>query len=98
MCDTPYYAIWISGILMALLVLLADLNRVVALSTFGQLIYYVLANISNLKLRARKNALGRMVPALFIEIARYLVVPFMNGKDTPLSTLHGSIQWQMSSC
>ncbi len=38
--DVPQYAIWISGVIMALLVLSVDFTRVVAISTFGQLVYY----------------------------------------------------------
>ena len=52
---TPYRSIWISGLLMALLVLLTDLERVVAVSTFGLLFYYFLANVSDAKLRSMKS-------------------------------------------
>lgn len=62
--DTPYYAIWISGIVMALLALTMDLTKVVALSTFGQLVYYSLANVSDLKLRSQKGVHERTVPIL----------------------------------
>jgi APA family basic amino acid/polyamine antiporter len=48
---TPHLAVWISGLLMALLVLLTGLEKVVAVSTFGTLFYYLLANISDAKLR-----------------------------------------------
>ena len=40
---------------MALLALSVDLTKVVALSTFGQLVYYALANVSDLKLRSQKR-------------------------------------------
>ncbi len=62
--DTPHYAIWISGIIMILLVLSVDLTRVVAISTFGQLVYYALANFSDLRLRALKKVHGKKVPVL----------------------------------
>lgn len=39
---TPYLSIWISGLLMALMVLSIDLEKVVALSTFGLLFYIFL--------------------------------------------------------
>ena len=62
--DTPYYAIWVSGIAMAFLALSADLTKVVAVSTFGQLVYYALANVSDLKLRSQKGVREKMVPML----------------------------------
>ncbi|MGA9099138.1 MAG: amino acid permease [Methanotrichaceae archaeon] len=62
--NTPYYAIWISGIVMILLVLSINLTGVVAISTFGQLAYYSLANISDLKLRSKKEIRGKTVPIL----------------------------------
>lgn len=52
---TPHLSIWISGLLMALLVLLINLEKVVAVSTFGLLFYYFLANVSNAKLRSMKS-------------------------------------------
>jgi basic amino acid/polyamine antiporter, APA family len=62
--NTPHYAIWISGIVMALLALSLDMTRVVAVSTFGQLVYYALANISDLRLRSQKGVRKKMVPML----------------------------------
>ena len=62
--NTPYYAIWISGILMILLVLSTDLTRVVAISTFGQLAYYTLANVSDLELRSKKKVDSKTIPIL----------------------------------
>jgi APA family basic amino acid/polyamine antiporter len=62
--NTPYYSIWISGALMALLVLLIDLSKVVAISTFALLFYYSLANISALRLRVEKRLYPRFVPIL----------------------------------
>jgi APA family basic amino acid/polyamine antiporter len=59
---TPYYSIWISGGLMALLVLMADLSKVVAVSTFALLFYYSFANISALKLKLEKRLYPRFVP------------------------------------
>ena len=52
---TPYRSIWIIGILMILLASLVNLENVVAASTFGQLFYYSLANISDIKLRLRRR-------------------------------------------
>jgi APA family basic amino acid/polyamine antiporter len=62
--NTPFYSIWISGISMALLALSFDLTKVVAISTFGQLIYYSLANISDLKLRSQKKVHEKIMPML----------------------------------
>ena len=62
--NTPYYAIWISGIVMALLALSLDMTRVVALSTFGQLVYYALANLSDLRLRSKNGVREKTVPML----------------------------------
>lgn len=47
---TPIYAIIATGIIMALLVLFVDLNRVIALSTFSLLLNYIITNISAYKL------------------------------------------------
>jgi len=62
--NTPYYSVWISGGLMALLVLIADLSKVVAISTFALLFYYSFANISALKLKVEKRLYPRFVPIL----------------------------------
>jgi len=62
--NTPYYSIWILGILMALLVLLIDIARVVAISTFSLLFYYLLANICALQLKVQKRLYPKFVPVL----------------------------------
>jgi amino acid transporter len=49
---------------MALLALFVDLTKVVAVSTFGQLVYYAIANVSDLKLRSQKKVHGKAVPTL----------------------------------
>ncbi len=60
---TPSYAIIGTGVLMALLVLFVDLNRVVAISTFALVFNYSITNISAYKL---KNGTGprRFLPLL----------------------------------
>jgi basic amino acid/polyamine antiporter, APA family len=60
---TPYYAILVSGVLMAILVLFVDLTRVVAISTFALLFNYSITNVAAFKL---KNGGGwlRFVPLL----------------------------------
>ena len=62
--STPYYSIWIIGALMALLVLLIDLTKVVAISTFALLFYYTLANASAIRLKVQKRLYPRFVPVL----------------------------------
>ncbi|MEM4733362.1 MAG: amino acid permease [Candidatus Bathyarchaeia archaeon] len=61
---TPYYAIAIVGALMTALVLLVDLTRVVALSTFATLFYYALTNIAALKLKTEQRRYSRLIPAV----------------------------------
>jgi len=62
--NTPYYSIWIIGTLMALLVLLIDLTKVVAISTFALLFYYGFANVSALRLKVQKRLYPQFVPIL----------------------------------
>ena len=62
--NTPYYAIWITGVIMALLVLLIDLSSVIAVSTFSMLFYYASANISTLRLKTEKRKYPKIVPIL----------------------------------
>jgi len=62
--NTPYYSIWILGILMALFALFLDLSGVVAISTFALLFYYTLANICAFKLKAEKRLYGKYVPTI----------------------------------
>ncbi len=59
---TPHVSIWISGALMALLALLVDLSKVVAISTFALLFYYGFANIAAWKLRPGKRTYPRLIP------------------------------------
>jgi len=61
--NTPYYSVWIVGFLMALLVLFIDLAKVVAISTFAMLFYYVIANVSALRLKTQKRIYPLVVPA-----------------------------------
>lgn len=52
---TPYYAILVSGVLMAVLVLFVDLTRVVAISTFALLFNYSITNIAAFKLKTERR-------------------------------------------
>ncbi len=60
---TPYYSILATGVLMAALVLFADLKSVVAVSTFALLFNYCITNISAYKLKNGRK-LGRLIPLL----------------------------------
>ena len=61
---TPYYSVWLSGVLMALLVLLVDLSSVVAISTFAMLFYYASANLSALRLSKQRRRYPQAIPII----------------------------------
>jgi APA family basic amino acid/polyamine antiporter len=61
---TPHYSIWLTGASMAALVLVFDLSKVVAISTFALLFYYSFANLSALRLMGAKRLYPRTVPIL----------------------------------
>ncbi len=71
---TPYYAIWVIGVLMAVLVLFFDLTGVVAISTFASLFYYALTNIAAFKLKIEQRRYSRLVPALGLSTCLVLLV------------------------
>jgi len=62
--NTPYYAVWITGVSMALLVLVTDLSNVVAVSTFAMLFYYTSANVSALRMPKENRLYHNIVPVL----------------------------------
>jgi len=62
--NTPYYSIWIIGVIMTFLALFVDLTRVVAISTFALLFYYTMANVSALRLKSEKRLCPKIVPLL----------------------------------
>jgi len=62
--NTPYYSVLITGLAMTLLVLLVDLTKVVAVSTFALLFYYTLANASVLRLKKDKRIRPKLLAAL----------------------------------
>jgi APA family basic amino acid/polyamine antiporter len=72
--NTPYYSLWILGILMAILVLFVDLTKVVAISTFATLFYYCIANIAALRLRKQYRLYPSIVPALGIVTCLLLLI------------------------
>jgi APA family basic amino acid/polyamine antiporter len=61
---TPYYAILVSGVLMAVLVLFVDLTRVVAISTFALLFNYSITNIAAFKLKNGSKRRSKIMPLL----------------------------------
>jgi len=71
---TPYYAIWIIGMLLAVLVLFFDLTQVVAISTFASLFYYAITNIAALKLKIENRKYSRMVPVFGLSTCLLLLV------------------------
>jgi len=62
--DTPYWSIWITGAIIIVLVLFVDVVSVVALSTFTQIAYYMVANLSAFRLKVVNRRYPRFVPVL----------------------------------
>lgn len=61
---TPYYAIWITGSLMIIAIIFAELTSVVAVSTFASLTYYLITNLAALRLRGETGRYPSFVPAI----------------------------------
>ena len=61
---TPYYAILVSGVLMAALVLFLDLTHVVAISTFALVFNYSITNIAAYKLKNGNKLVNKVMPLL----------------------------------
>lgn len=62
--NTPHYAIWSTGLLMIVAVILADLSLVVAVSTFAMLVFYLLANISAFRIPLQYRRYPLIVPVV----------------------------------
>ena len=80
---TPFVSIWIVGVVMALLAYFVDLTGVVVVSTFALLFWYVLTNLSVLRLRCEKRLFPRFLavfglgnPHHLLLIAVLFVAPF----------------------
>jgi APA family basic amino acid/polyamine antiporter len=71
---TPYYSIWIAGLVMALLALFVDLTRVVAISTFAILFYYAIANIAAFRLKTGNRRYSKLVHVLGLTSCLVLLV------------------------
>jgi len=61
---TPYIAIWISGVLMIVAAVFANLNQVIAISNFASLLYYSIANVAALRLKGKIQRYSNLVPAI----------------------------------
>jgi APA family basic amino acid/polyamine antiporter len=59
---------------MVVLVLFVDLTQVVAISTFGTLFYYALANVAAFRLKTENRQYSRVVPALGISTCLLLLI------------------------
>jgi APA family basic amino acid/polyamine antiporter len=79
---TPYYSIWIAGVVMALLVLFVDLTRVVAISTFAILFYYTIANTAAFKLKAEHKRYHKMLHGLGLATCLVLLVFILFAQTT----------------
>ena len=85
---TPYWAILVAGVLMALLVLFVDLTGVVAISTFALLFNYSLTNISAFKLKSDHKR-QRFMPLLGLATCMLLLVFILFA--SPLAWLVGVV-------
>ena len=84
---TPYLAIWTVGVVMTVVVLFADLTSVVAVTTFGLLFTYVLANVSALRLGRENRRYPRGVSVVGVAASLLLLVFIFFA--TPTSWLSG---------
>lgn len=71
---TPALSIWIAGGIMAVLALLADLSKVVAISTFSLLFCYSFANLAALKLKSVARKYPRFLPAVGLTSCLFLLI------------------------
>jgi len=93
---TPYYAIWIIGLLMAGLVLFIDLTKVVAISTFASLFYYAIANLAAFKLKNNKQIKHKIISIL--GLSSCLIMLFFIFFISPEAWLFGSLCLIFGTC
>jgi APA family basic amino acid/polyamine antiporter len=62
--NTPFWSIWITGAIIVVLVLFVDVVSVVALSTFTQIVYYLVANFSAYRLKVEDRRYPKFIPVL----------------------------------
>ncbi|WP_445996034.1 APC family permease [Okibacterium fritillariae] len=72
--STPHRAEATVGLVLVLLVSITDLRGVIAFSSFGVLVYYVIANISAWHQDASERRFGRLSPTLGAALCVVLVV------------------------
>jgi len=85
---TPYWAILVSGVLMAVLVLFVDLTGVVAISTFALLFNYSITNIAAFKLK-NDHKRRRFMPLVGLATCMLLLVFILFA--SPLAWLVGVV-------
>lgn len=60
---TPYFTVWLAGLLMtAAVVLTPNLSQVISLSNFASLLYYSLANVSAISLSMKTGKFSPIIP------------------------------------
>ncbi len=71
---TPYVSVWTTGVAMTLLVLLADLKNVVAISTFALLFWYIFANLAAFRLKSSSRRYPHFIPVIGLALCLILFV------------------------
>jgi len=71
--QTPYYAVWITGVLSTLLVF-GGFSRVVAVSTFSLLFHHALVNLSASRLEAEHRRYPRVVSYVGLILCLIMIV------------------------
>ena len=85
--NTPFHAVWISGIVMTLLAVFIDITQVVSISVFSSLFYYTAANISAIRMNKPDRRFPTFVPILDVLTCAALMV--VSSVTTPLSLISG---------
>jgi APA family basic amino acid/polyamine antiporter len=85
--DTPLHAVWISGVIMAVLAVFTNLTQVVSISVFSSLFYYVAANISALRMRRQDRRFPDIIPIIGTLTCIGLVV--VSAIEAPISLIAG---------
>jgi APA family basic amino acid/polyamine antiporter len=71
--QTPYYAVWVTGALSAILVF-GDFSRVVAVGTFALLFHHALVNLAALRLRSENRRYPVLVSVIGFVLCLTLLV------------------------
>lgn len=85
--DTPYLTILLAGGVMVTIILLIDISRIIAVSTFALLFYYTLTNIAafRVELKERSRAAALSISGSLACISLMMVVLFIS----PMSWIMG---------